>query len=133
MCARCLRLFRPCFYEVPEPKTKSERLEDKLKRLETEVEILESRRAHSHQPAKRSEQNNEQETAPIQHSLPIYPERQLEPFNTGPGLVSQSDYNGGYGSVIPRTLVETTLHRWDTNSEISNELKGYLYVSVIFD
>lgn len=123
-----------------EPKARSNRLEDKLQKLETEIELLESRRIGqpSHPPVISSGQNHEQQaapsTAPIQYSLPIYPEEYiLEASNTGPGIVSLSDYNGGYGSVIPRTIVETSLRRWDTTSEVSAGLKGFLYALVIFN
>jgi hypothetical protein len=137
VCVRCVRLFRPCCYEATERKSRSERLEDKLQKLEHEIETLESRRtgAPPHQrgtglgPSKERARSS---TAPIQHSLPIFPEYQVEASDTSPGIVSQQDYEAGYGSAIPRTIIETSLYQWDTNTDLPPELKGYLYASVIF-
>ncbi|KAF9512534.1 hypothetical protein BS47DRAFT_1054082 [Hydnum rufescens UP504] len=131
VCVRCVRLFRPCCYEATERKSRSERLEDKLQKLEHEIETLESRRtgAHPHQRGKDlgpSKEHAGSSTAPIQHSLPIFPEYQVEASDTSPGIVSQQDYEAGYGSAIPRTIIETSLYRWDTNTDLPPELKGYL-------
>ncbi|KAF9512511.1 hypothetical protein BS47DRAFT_1486191 [Hydnum rufescens UP504] len=130
ICTRCLRLYKPCYYESGQHQPRLLYLQEKILRLEKEIQLASNRSApNSHEIVQKLAKAGDAHKArlgPPRPSMPVYPRDRHGPALLMPGSVSRSDYEEGYGSVLPRSIVESSFLRWDQVSDISAELRGYL-------
>lgn len=132
-CSRCERLGKPCRYGSPSRKALTERLEDRIRELEATVQAA----AAASEPRSlfgallsRISTYDPLPTKPVPLMLPFYPGVSNGQFSSQPsgsvGKVSKHDIDEGYGSLIPRAIVENALRHWNCDNEVPSELRHLL-------
>lgn len=131
MCSRCKGLFKLCSYQPSDAKKIPyvQILEERISQLENRIEIVESKRAKllSHELL-RIIGDGEQQAAALQAERLFLPMYLSDPSEQSPdgaiirGIVTRTYLLEGYGSVVPRRVVDEHLSRWDIDSEMEPEL-----------
>ena len=132
ICGRCHRLNKTCAFEAIVRKPHIERLEEKVQVLEDEIEAFSRRPAAlSHNLLRRLNDEGNSSRHPTPQPRPVLPIFPNLASNQGFGTVTAAELDEGYNSVIPRSNVEASLHRW--TAEIPSDLRENLCVTSHYD